>query len=287
MKNRTKTGRFFCRHIWSMVFVMPMLLFILSFTLSPIVQTISMGFQVSGGNWGLGNFQYIFKKNVFYEALGNTLCLTALSLTLQILLGFLIALILKQTFVGKGIARAIVLLPMGVPTLVSGVAMLYIFSTSGYLNELFYRLNISAVPIDWTYSRFSSMIVVAVADCWKVLPMVVLLILSGLESIPGELLEAADVDGATKRQRFWHITLPQLKSTMTMTIMIRMVDLLKIFEMPQVLLGRNTPFLGTLAYDEYKYGNFSYSAVVSTVLLVVIILAVTLYMAVFNREKGA
>ena len=177
------------------------------------------------------------------------------------------------------------MLPMGIPTMVSGVAMLYLFGMSGYLNEILYRLNVTPIPIDWTANRLRSLFVVAVADSWKVMPMVVMLFLSGLESIPLELYEAADVDGAGKFDCFRYITIPQLKATVTMTVLTRLVDLLRIFELPKVLLGGTTPFLATMSYEEYSYGNNAYSAVASTVLLALILVIVMAYMFAFEREK--
>lgn len=271
----------------NIVFILPLVIFIVGFTVVPIIQTILLSFKdpYDTAQWSLASYEYMFSKSHFVESVVNTLWIAALGLFIQIGMGFLIALLLKQTFVGKGLARAFVLLPMGVPTLVSGVAMLHIFSTSGYLNELLFRLNMINVPVDWTGSKALSMLIVAIADSWKVMPIVVMLFLSGLESISNVLYEASSIDGATSWQNFRYITLPQLKSTCTMTILLRMVDLLRIFEMPQVLLGRSTPFLGTLAYSEYEYGNATYSAVVSTILLVLIIASVVLYMLLFNRER--
>lgn len=278
--------RFLKKYWLEILFVLPLILFILGFTIRPILNTIIMGFQDGTGGWSLENYEYVFHRSSFYHAIKNTLTFSAIALTIQFSMGFAIAMLLKQTFIGKGIARAFVLLPLGVPTLVSGVAMLYIFGSNGYLNEIVYRLGISSVPVNWTGEFWRSLFVVAIADSWKVMPMVVLLMLSGLESIPEELYEASGIDGASRLQKFFYITIPQLKATITMTVLMRAVDLLKCFEMPQVLLGKGTPFMGTLAYDEYKYGNNGYSAVISTVLLFLIILVVGIYLYTFEREPG-
>ncbi len=285
-ERKKKIKRFIRKHGLEILFVMPLILFILGFTVRPIFNTFIMGFQNSAGQWSLENYDYVFHRPSFYTAIKNTLTFSAIALTIQFTVGFAIAMLLKQTFIGKGIARAFILLPLGVPTLVSGVAMLYIFGSSGYLNEVIYRLGISDVPINWTGEFWRSLLIVAVADSWKVMPMVILLMLSGLESIPNELYEAADIDGASGTQKFIYITIPQLKSTITMTVLMRAVDLLKCFEMPQVLLGKGTPFLGTLAFDEYKYGNNGYSAVISTVLLLIIIVVVCSYMYLVERRGG-
>ncbi len=283
---KSGTSQWLKKHGLNTVLVAPLMIFVFSFTIVPIFQTILLSFkdQITS-EWTLRNYAYVFGRSVFSEAVINTLFVSAIGLLIQMVIGYLLASMLRKNFVGKGLARTLVMLPMGIPTMVSGVAMLYLFGMSGYLNEILYRLNVTPIPIDWTANRLRSLFVVAVADSWKVMPMVVMLFLSGLESIPLELYEAADVDGAGKFDCFRYITIPQLKATVTMTVLTRLVDLLRIFELPKVLLGGTTPFLATMSYEEYSYGNNAYSAVASTVLLALILVIVMAYMFAFEREK--
>ena len=283
---KSGTSQWLKKHGLNTVLVAPLMIFVFSFTIVPIFQTILLSFkdQITS-EWTLRNYAYVFGRSFFSEAVINTLFVSAIGLLIQMVIGYLLASMLRKNFVGKGLARTLVMLPMGIPTMVSGVAMLYLFGMSGYLNEILYRLNVTPIPIDWTANRLRSLFVVAVADSWKVMPMVVMLFLSGLESIPLELYEAADVDGAGKFDCFRYITIPQLKATVTMTVLTRLVDLLRIFELPKVLLGGTTPFLATMSYEEYSYGNNAYSAVASTVLLALILVIVRAYMFAFEREK--
>ena len=283
---KSGTSQWLKKHGLNTVLVAPLMIFVFSFTIVPIFQTILLSFkdQITS-EWTLRNYAYVFGRSFFSEAVINTLFVSAIGLLIQMVIGYLLASMLRKNFVGKGLARTLVMLPMGIPTMVSGVAMLYLFGMSGYLNEILYRLNVTPIPIDWTANRLRSLFVVAVADSWKVMPMVVILFLSGLESIPLELYEAADVDGAGKFDCFRYITIPQLKATVTMTVLTRLVDLLRIFELPKVLLGGTTPFLATMSYEEYSYGNNAYSAVASTVLLALILVIVMAYMFAFEREK--
>ena len=283
---KSGTSQWLKKHGLNTVLVAPLMIFVFSFTIVPIFQTILLSFkdQITS-EWTLRNYAYVFGRSFFSEAVINTLFVSAIGLLIQMVIGYLLASMLRKNFVGKGLARTLVMLPMGIPTMVSGVAMLYLFGMSGYLNEILYRLNVTPIPIDWTANRLRSLFVVAVADSWKVMPMVVMLFLSGLESIPLELYEAADVDGAGKFDCFRYITIPQLKATVTMTVLTRLVDLLRIFELPKVLLGGTTPFLATMSYEEYSYGNNAYSAVASTMLLALILVIVMAYMFAFEREK--
>ncbi len=290
MKNtldrKDKLRHFLKKNGFNIILVVPLIVFVFSFTIIPIIKTIILGFQDQNtSQWTLNNYKYVFERGVFLESISNTLIISAMGLVLQMTVGYALASMLRKNFVGKGLARTLVMLPMGIPTMVSGVAMLYLFSLSGYVNEVLFRLNAITIPIDWTATKLKSMCVVAVADSWKVMPLVVMLFLSGLESISRELYEAANVDGAGTFAKFRYITMPQLKATVTMTVLTRLVDLLRIFELPKVLLGQSTPFLGTIAYEEYSYGNNAYSAVASTILLLIIMAVVAAYMLIFEREK--
>lgn len=271
--------RFLKKYYLELAFILPLALYILGFTILPISRTIWMSFQDgTTGRWGLSVYRELFRRPDFVRSIFNTVGVTLIELTIQMILGLLIAMALKQDFKGKGLARSLVLLPMGVPTLVAGVTLIYIFGTQGYLNELLFQLGFIKTPVYWTSGGIKSLFTIAFADSWKVMPMVVLLFLAGLESIPSEIYEAGSIDGATKLQSFRHITLPLLKPTVTMVILLRAVDAFRIFELPLILVGRATPFLATFAYDEYRaYNNLHASAAASTVLLICIILFMYLY----------
>lgn len=279
--------RFLKKYYINIIFVIPLVLYILGFTLVPIVKTILLGFHDQyTGNWSLSSYAYLFGKADFNRAIFNTVFVTLVGLIIQLGIGLLIALALRNKFKGEGIVRAFVLLPMGIPTIVSGVALTYIFGTSGYFNELLYKLGLIGVPINWTAKGLRCLFVVAFADSWKVLPMIVLLLLAGLKSISADIYEASSIDGATKWQNFVHITLPMLKPTITMTVLMRAVDSFRIFELPKVLVGEVAPFLSTYAYDEYAYNNLSFSGAASTILLIIIITFSVLYLKYVDKGEG-
>jgi trehalose transport system permease protein len=154
------------------------------------------------------------------------------------------------------------LLPLGVPTIVAGAVMLLVFSRSGYLNALLFALAdaVNVLPgIEWRFTPTSwtaaggwrTLLTLAVADTWKVLPTVTLILLAGLESIPAEVYEAADVDGAAPWQRFVRVTLPLLAPYVTMAVILRAIDAFRIFELALALAGRVEPVLGTFIWSRY------------------------------------
>jgi trehalose transport system permease protein len=198
----------------------------------------------------------------------------------------IIALLLKRAFRGRGFFRTVMLIPMGVPTIVAGVIMLYIFSTNGYFNVFLQRIGLIDAPIIWNAGGMTSILMIVFADMWKVMPLVVLILLAGLESIPEEVYEASSIDGASTWQNFWYVTLPLLKSSITMALILRAIDAFRIFELPLVLAGRHVPVIGTYAYTEYRhYVNFHASAAASTILLLLIIVFIILYFY-FVERKG-
>ncbi|HHT48717.1 MAG TPA: sugar ABC transporter permease [Firmicutes bacterium] len=268
--------------------VLPLLLFILGFTLYPVLQCIFYSFQdpVSGAFPTLENYRVIVGNRKFGDALKNTILVTFIGLTLEMGTGMLVALLLTTKSRFRGFFRAITMIPMGVPTIVSGVIMLYIFSSNGYLNEFLYRLGLIKLPIDWAQGGLRTLLMIAVADMWKVTPLVIILLLSGLESIPADVYEASAIDGASPAQNFFRITLPLIKPFFTIALILRAIDAFRIFELPMVLAGRNTMFLGTYAYSEYfDYNNIHASGAASTILLIVIALFVFGYiLTVGSRE---
>lgn len=278
----------FKRYKLEMAMVLPLILFIFGFTLVPVMQCISYSFQdpITGAFPTLNNYRLIVGSRKFGEALKNTILVTLIGLTLEMGVGMMVALLLTAKSRFRGLLRAITMIPLGVPTIVSGVIMLYIFSTNGYLNELLYRLGLIKLPIDWAQGGFRTLFMVAIADMWKVTPLVVILLLSGLESIPRSVYEASAIDGASRCQNFIYITLPLIKPFFTIALIMRAIDAFRIFELPMVLAGRNTMFLGTYAYSEYfDYGNIHTSGAASTILLLVIAVFVFGYiLTVGSRE---
>ena len=161
--------------------------------------------------------------------------------------------------------------------------MRYVFGVVGYLvgylNEVLYQLGFLTLPIDWTGSRWLALTTVAVADAWKVTPLVMLILLAGLQAIPRDVYEAARTAGASTGQQFLWITLPLLRPALTMALIVRGVDAFRIFALPLALAGRNLPVLSTYAYVEYlEYGNQYTAAASGTVLLVMILITIGIYL---------
>lgn len=283
MKGLAATVR---RYKFELLMILPLVTYIVGFTFLPVLRSIAYGFTSPSGAFTLENYRQLFANGQFLLALRNTVLITLMGLSLELALGLGLAMLLTRDFKLRGLFRSLMLVPMGVPTIVSGATLMYVFDTSGYLNELLYRLGLIRIPIDWAAGGLRTLLMVVIADSWKVTPIVVLLLLAGLESIPEEVYEAAAVDGATGWSAFWRVTLPLLKPAITMTVIVRGVDTFRIFELPLILAGRVNPVLATFAYTEYnQYHNNHTSGAAASFLMGVILIFVLLYLFTVERER--
>src|SRR5215210_2906392 len=179
---------------------------------------------------GFRNYSTALQDSEFWSALVTTLIFTASSVFLELIIGLVMALAMHSAFRGQGLLRTVVLVPWAVLTVVTGIMWRTIFeSPQGLVNSI---LGGDTV---WLGEEPHALIVIIVADTWKTAPFMALLILAGLQTIPGEIYEAAKVDGATAWQRFVKITLPLLTPAILVALIFRTLDALRIFDLPYVL----------------------------------------------------
>lgn len=269
-----------------LVGLLPLALYLAGFTVVPVASTLALSVSAPGGGITLEHFRRIAGHYQFGEAVVNTLAVTGIGLALELLLGLAAALALIGRRAGGQVFQLLLLVPLGVPTIVAAAVMRTVFGTVGYLNEILIRLGAIQTPVDWVGTRGLALVTVAVADAWKVTPLVMLILLAGLQAIPEELYEAARTDGASRWRQFAAITLPLLKPALTMALIVRGVDAFRIFALPLALTGRGLPVLSTYAYVEYlEYGNPHTSAASSAILLIMILLAVGTYLKLAGPEE--
>lgn len=267
--------------------VLPFTIYLISFMFYPVLESIYNSFVTPDtSSFTLDNYQTILNRSAFGEAFVNTLGITAIGVTLQMLIGLGIAFMLSREFAGRGILRSITLIPMGVPTIVSGAAMLYIVGFNGYLNRFLLDLGIIDVPVYWQQSGIRGMFAIALADIWKALPLVILILLAGLQSIPGDVYEAADVDGANGWRKFIDMTLPLLMPAITMALILRAIDAFRIFDIALVIGGSAIPVMSTFVYTEYQARNLNTASAAAVILLLMIVVFVIAYFFLVERRAG-
>jgi multiple sugar transport system permease protein len=221
---------------------------------------------------GVGNYSKALSDPEFWAAVRNTFIFTAGSVTFEVIIGMGMALAMHSAFRGQGLLRTVVLVPWAVLTVVTAMMWRTIFDpTLGLVNSVL------GTDIVWLGESPHAMIVMIIADVWKTAPFMALLLLAGLQVIPGEIYEAAKVDGATIWQRFQKITLPLLMPALLVALIFRTLDALRIFDLPFVLTkgthGTNT--LSLEAYQTFTANNIIGLGAALAVLTFIIVMAVS------------
>lgn len=202
---------------------------------------------------GLGNYVAAVREPEFWQAIGRTAHFTLVSTGAELVLGLLLALLLNQKFAGRGILRAVILIPWALPTMVNGMMWRWIYNPDyGALNALLTQLGILTEYKAWLGSPLLAMNMVILADVWKMTPLVALLLLANLQTIPGELYEAASIDGAGVWQRFWSVTIPYLRPGILVSLVLRTIDAFKVFDII-FIMTRGGPANGTQTIAYYTY----------------------------------
>lgn len=187
---------------------------------------------------GLDNYIAIWNDPVFWSSLGRTAVWIGLTVPLQLALGLVTALLLNQTFRWRALARSLILIPWALPSVVIGLMWSWIYNPQvGLLNDLMLRLGLLQSAVPWLANPDTSLYAIIVALVWQGFPFFAIMILAGLQTIPHSLYEAADIDGASDFQQFWHITLPALKSVLVTAVMLRIIWVANSVDVIYVMTG--------------------------------------------------
>lgn len=197
---------------------------------------------------GLQNYTRIFADPVFQQAIGTTVIFTIISVILETIFGLGIAMLINKTFPGRGLVRAAILVPWAFPTVVSAQMWYLMYNDqTGIITYILRGVHLLGVNDTLIGSRNGVIIAALITDIWKTTPFMALLLLAGLQLIPNELYEAAGVDGSTKWQQFWRITLPMLKGSMIIALLFRALDAIRIFDLFYVFGQRAVPSMASYA----------------------------------------
>lgn len=310
---------------WALYLILPTLVLLAIVIGYPVVQAIVMSFQkdagldpatglfVQGGFAGFENYaHWLFQQcagpngttiscppgnlgSAFWSSVFVTFFFTVTTVILETLLGLWFALIMNRAFRGRGFVRAAILIPWAIPTAVTAKLWFFIFSVAGVANALI------GARILWTSDEWASRWAVIIADTWKTTPFMALLILAGLQLIPEDVYEAAKMDGASTWQRFWRVTMPLLKPALMVAILFRVLDALRIYDLPEILTGGGggtghaTTTLSILVVDQIRQG-FNSAAALSTITFIIIFLIAFIFVRILgtnvvrtqeDQQKGA
>jgi multiple sugar transport system permease protein len=219
--------------ILSLVFVYPI---VRAFWLSFFTENLATQLQPVFS--GLANYSRMLGDGRFWQSMGNTTIFTVSSVLLELILGMGIALVLNQTFRGRGVVRTIAIIPWALPTAIMGLAWAWIFNDQyGVVNDLLQRLGLIQTGISWLGEPTLAMMALVIADVWKTTPFISIILLAGLQSISQDLYEAHSMDGANPWQSFYQITLPLLMPQILIALLFRFAQAFGIFDLVQVMTG--------------------------------------------------
>lgn len=201
---------------------------------------------------GLGNYGVILSDPVFWQDLGVTVLITVVTVVVELILGFLLALAMHHAITHtRGLIRTMILVPYGIITVVSAFAWYYMFSIdSGFINNWFSWVPGVTADLNWFAQGSTALSVIMLSEIWKTTPFISLLLLAGLAQVPGDLTEAAQVDGATWWQRMKLVILPNMKASIMVAVLFRAMDAFRIFDAVYIMTNGayGTEVLSLLAY---------------------------------------
>src|SRR5438132_14433741 len=241
------------RVITPYVLLAPTVLFLAVFFAWPMFQALVLAFQDAGGAWSLAAIQRMTGDLNFSDAMRITLVFAGIVIPLQTVLALGMALLLMSGLRGAGVFLYLWAIPLGISDLASGVVWLSIFTDRGYINSILAGLGISESGFAFlSYENPISLFVcAAVAELWRATSIVMVILLSGLQVIPRDYGEAAEVFGATSWQRFRHVTLPLLRPSLQVALILRTILAFQVFAVVIALAGRQLPVLAEEAYHFY------------------------------------
>ena len=276
--------------------ITPSMVVVFGVIIVPIVTTLVYSFvninPLSSHQGEFAGFSFYIKalsSKAFWDDLGRTLYFTIASTALETVFGLLVALLLNQNFPGVRLLRSIIIIPWAIPTVVNGsLWKLMLNGEYGVVNAILLRLHLISSYQSWLGNPKTAMLCIVIADAWKMTPLAVIFFLAALQAIDKAIYEAAKVDGANPFQSFRAITLPALRPTIMVIVVMRTVEKFKAFDI-FYLMTRGGPANSTktLMYDTYLQAftnlNYSDAATYAYLISMVVALITLVYISLMKR----
>lgn len=258
--------------------LVPAALFLAVFFVWPMVQALLLSVQGERGGFTTANFQRMTGDTYFWPAVRYTLLFIVVIVPCQLVLALVMALILQGDLRFKGVFLYIWAVPLAISDLAAGIVWLAIFAPNGFLNSILYALNLQENPFPFltTEHPVSRFLAIVVAETWRATSLVLIIVIAGIQLIPKDYGEAAEVFGATAWQRFRHVTLPLLRPSLQVALILRTLFAFQVFAIVLALVGRNIPVLAEEAYywSTTLTNNFVAAAYAVVILLVSIVVTI-------------
>lgn len=234
------------------------------------------------------NWSKVFADDRVIDAIATTFMYTGVAITIELILGMLIALLLDFDRKGFGVMRALMTLPLVVPPAVTGMMFLLMFDSSfGVISHSLYAIGLLSPEAPILGTGSTALFGVIVADVWQWTPFMVLIMLAGLRALPKDPFEAAAIDGATATQAFFKLTLPMMSRIIALAVLIRGIDLFRIYDYVKVMTDSGpgtatetlTAYAGTIYF---KNADFPYASTVAILTLVLVVITANIFIKVFK-----
>jgi multiple sugar transport system permease protein len=235
------------------VLLLPSVVYLVVFFIAPMLQGLRLAFTSEDGQYGLATVHQLLNDPGFWSSVWNTLIMLALILPVQLVLAMAMSLLVNAKLRGSGFWFYVYMLPLGISDLTSGIIWYSIFTQQGWLNSVLQELGIIHQPYIWLSYQHQLLIIgtIVVAEAWRSTSIIVIILVGGLQAIPREYLEAADVFYASPWQKFWHVTLPLLRPTLRTALILRTVLAFEVFATVIALAGSSLSVLATKANNAY------------------------------------
>jgi trehalose/maltose transport system permease protein len=278
------------------ILLAPSLLVVALVALIPLLQTISQSFTNARlaserpvSFVGLTNYINLITDTDFLRSIWVTVQFTIVTVVFEFVLGLVIALVVNSNFKGRGFMRAAMLVPWAIITVVSAQMWKWMYNDIyGVINDfLVDKLHLLPSNVAWVSNPTTQLPAIEAIDIWKATPFVALLLLAGLQVIPGDIYEAARVDGANGLQQFFSLTLPLLRPAIVVTMIFRTLDALRVFDVFYVMFGSNPTTMPMAVYAQQNIVSFSllgYGSTVAIAIFVIIGVFVVAYMTLLKVE---
>ncbi len=292
------------------LFLLPMMVALFLVAAWPLLRTIYFSFtdtsltNLGAGKWvwfdnylsfrTLSSGKVIWRGTLadpaWWNAVWNTFRFAIISVSIETVLGLLVALVLNAEFKGRALVRAAILIPWAIPTIVSAKLWAWMFNDQfGMINDLLMNLGLISQKIAWTANVDTAMYAVLIVDIWKTTPFMALLCLAGLQMIPRDMYEAAKIDGIHPIKVFFKVTLPLVKPALMVAVIFRLLDALRIFDLIYVLTPNSsaTKTMSVISRENLiDFDKFAYGSAQSTLLFLIIALSVVLYIWLGRVDLG-
>lgn len=287
------------KYKYLIIMLIPGIIFVGIFTYTPLFQGIGMSMQ-NFTLWdindryfnGFDNFLKVFNDSQFWTVFSNTFIWVFVSLFFQFVFGFILALLLKQKFKGRGIYQGLVFFPWAISGFLIGLIWRWIFNGQiGIINDVLMKIGLISEPIGFLSTPGLSLVSVIIANVWYGIPFFAIMILAALQSVPKELYESADIDGGGRAQKLFYVTIPYIKPILILTTLLRVIWILNFPELIYSMTGGgpagSSHILTTYMLDKLMFNqDYGHASAAGVIIMVILLSYAVFYLHVTKFDEA-